>query len=150
MNRVACLPLVVALGCLAALPSRADEILFFANGTTMAIKSHMIKDGTITVDLGAKAQMAFPASSVDRIEQAGRAVYTTGGKMANQAVAGSGQPFGGSTEQDGRAQVPAQYRAGGAAYPQTGSNEGVPASAMGSPVKGRLNSAMNPNGAPMT
>ena len=145
MSRVARLSLIAALGCFVAVSARADEILFFANGTTMPIKSHLIKDGMIHVDLGAKASMAFPATAVDRIEQSGRPVYTTGGKMANQAVAG-GQ-FSGSTEQDGKAQVPAQYRAGGAVAPQTGANDGTPAPAMGSPVGGRLNSAMNPTGA---
>lgn len=146
MSRVARLGFLAALGCLLAAPAYADEILFFTNGTTMPIKSHLIKDGMIHVDLGARASMAFPATSVDRIEQSGRPVYTTGGKTANQAVAGFG-----STEQDGRATVPSQYRGGAAVRPPaTGSDEGspAPAAAMGSPVGGRLNSALNPTGQP--
>jgi hypothetical protein len=142
MRRFARLSFVAALGCLVAAPSRADEILFFANGTTMPIKSHLIKDGMIHVDLGAKASMAFPASAVDRIEMSGRPVYTTGGKTANQAVPGA--PFGGSTEQDGRAGG-SQYRGAGAVPPQTGSNDGTPAPAAASPVGGRFSSAMNPS-----
>jgi len=144
MSRVARFAFLAALGCLLVAPSYADEILFFTNGTTMAIRGHLIKDGMIHVDLGAKASMAFPASAVDRIELSGKPVYTSG-TLANQAVAGAP----GSTEQDGRASVPPQYMpgGGGARPPATGAASGAPAAAMGgSPVSGRLSSAQNPTG----
>jgi hypothetical protein len=146
MNRVARFSLLAALGLLLAAPTHADEILFFTNGTTMAIKSHLIKEGMIHVDLGSKASMAFPSTMVDRIELSGRPVYA-GGKPANQRVAGGGM---GSMEQDGRMSVPSAYRAGNhGQMPAVGSADGgdsPSAEAVVSPVSGRLQSAMNPTG----
>ena len=59
---------------LLALPSVAEEIIYFKSGQSMPIRSHEILDGMITVDLGDNSMVAFPESSVDRIEVAGKEV----------------------------------------------------------------------------
>ncbi|HKQ61694.1 MAG TPA: hypothetical protein VJS92_10390 [Candidatus Polarisedimenticolaceae bacterium] len=73
-----------------ALPALAEEIVYFTNGTSMPVRSHTMKDGMIQVDLGDNAYIAFPASMVDKVEQAGSGVLLRpslgGGK--NQMVQG--------------------------------------------------------------
>lgn len=78
-------------GLLAATPSLADEILYFTNGTTMAVRNHTIdKDkDMISVDLGNGARMGFPTYMVDKIESGGRDVFLNPTyHPSNQAVAG--------------------------------------------------------------
>jgi hypothetical protein len=77
----------VGAGFLLAGPTLADEIIYFTNGTAMGIRTHRIDKGMIYVELGTNSTLAFPAASVEKIEQAGRQVY--GGGTANQAVAGA-------------------------------------------------------------
>jgi hypothetical protein len=128
-----------------SLAARADEILFFTNGTTMPIRSHRIEKGMIHVELSAKSEMAFPSSMVDRIEQSGRAVYGTGA-TANQAVSNA------SVEANGRGAMPSRYLGvdpseapRGRPAPGTRQNGGgdeAPTGAAMSPVGSRLKSAM--------
>ncbi len=72
-TRWAVLASLILLG--AVVPAMAEEIVHFTNGSTMAIRSHTVKDGMIHVDLGASNFMAFPWDRVERIEKAGRDVY---------------------------------------------------------------------------
>ena len=53
----------------------AEEIVYFTNGTTMAIISHKVENEMVHVDLGSDAFMAFPEYMVERIEKAGDNVY---------------------------------------------------------------------------
>jgi len=73
---------------LLALPSVAEEIIYFKSGQSMPIRSHEILDGMITVDLGDNSMVAFPESSVDRIEVAGKevALKPSYGTVANRRV----------------------------------------------------------------
>lgn len=64
------LVLAVALGS----PVLAEQIIHFTNGDSMPIRSHEIKGDMIHVDLGGDGFIAFPASKVERIEEAGRDV----------------------------------------------------------------------------
>ncbi len=59
---------------LLALPSVAEEIVYFKSGQSMPIRSHEIVDGMVHVDLGDNSMVAFPESSIDRIEVAGKTV----------------------------------------------------------------------------
>jgi len=90
--RKTCVVLAVVLA--AASAAFAEEILHFSNGLTLAIRSHVIEDGMIHVDLGGNGLIAFPAAQVERITKAGRDVYLPPSfAMAN--VATSGERSGG-------------------------------------------------------
>jgi hypothetical protein len=52
----------------------AEEIVFFANGSTMPIRAHEIHGEMLHVDLGSDGFMAFPLYMVDKIEKAGQNV----------------------------------------------------------------------------
>lgn len=91
----------------------AEEIVHLTNGTTMAIRSHTIKDGMIHVDLGSNALMAFPAYMVEKIEKAGKDVYV--GPSYQRANIAASRIGGG-----GNVQVSTGSTRGGAAYPMTG------------------------------
>jgi hypothetical protein len=52
----------------------AEEIIYFANGTSMPIRRHEIKGDMIHVDLGSEAFMAFPVRMIEKIEAAGASV----------------------------------------------------------------------------
>jgi hypothetical protein len=105
------LGIVIAVaGLLAVTPSLADEILYFANGMTMAVRTHTIDKGKemISVDLGNGAKMAFPTYMVDKIESGGRDVFLNPTyHPANQAVAGAPNT-GGSGGASGVAMSPDQ------------------------------------------
>ena len=47
-----------------------DEIIYFTNGTTMAVESHSIEEDTVRVDLGGQAIMEFPLEQIEKIETA--------------------------------------------------------------------------------
>lgn len=82
------LGLVILLGL--ALPAAAEEIVYFTNGTSMAIRSHTVDREMIRVDLGAGSVMAFPISMVERVEKAGRDVFQGPGyRPTNQAFEGA-------------------------------------------------------------
>jgi len=66
---LAVLPLLLLAGVVSA-----DEVIYFTNGTSMAIHSHEVKDDMIHVDLGSKAIMAFPMRMVEKVESAGKIV----------------------------------------------------------------------------
>ena len=86
-NRVALLAAAVVL---TAGVAWAEEIVYFTNGTTMPIRAHEIRAEMIHVDLGGDSFMAFPASMVEKIEQAGSHVLLDPSSMGNQMV-NSGQ-----------------------------------------------------------
>jgi hypothetical protein len=67
--------LSLALLILSAAPALAEEIIYFTNGKTMAIRGHNVEDGMIHVDLGNDGFIAFPESKVERIVEAGQNVY---------------------------------------------------------------------------
>jgi hypothetical protein len=69
MSRKLLIPLVLA-GVLVAAPALAEEIVYFTNGTTMAVESHSIEDGTVRVSLGGEGFLAFPLEQIEKIETA--------------------------------------------------------------------------------
>lgn len=67
--------LLVTMAALAVGPAVAEEIIFFTNGTQMAIRGHSVEGEMVHVDLGDNAFMAFPFEKVERIEKAGENVF---------------------------------------------------------------------------
>lgn len=101
MNRIPGLVLLAAATVVAGVDARADEVVYFTNGTSMTIRSHTVDGDMIRVDLGSQSLMGFPASMVDRIEEEGRKTSVYANPLyhpANQAVAGG--PTGGVPERD--------------------------------------------------
>lgn len=101
-----------------ALPAMADEVVYFTNGATMAIRSHEVEGDMIRVNLGAGAIMAFPISMVERVQVGSRDVFTGPAyRPANQAVAGQDGATAESVEVsrdntiDAEGSLPARYRA---------------------------------------
>lgn len=87
MKRIV-VPIVLALVA-SALPALADEVIYFTNGATMAIRSHEVEADMIRVNLGAGAVMAFPISMVERVQVGARDVFTGPAyRPSNQALAG--------------------------------------------------------------
>lgn len=82
------LPLLLVLA-VASAPALAEEIVYFTNGTSMPVESHSVEDGTIRLDLGDQAYVAFPVGQIDRIETADGKVRTSDSIRANRIV-GSG------------------------------------------------------------
>ncbi len=81
---------LMGLCLMLATPAAADEIIYFANGTSMPVVSHRVEKEMIYVNMGGESKMAFPLRMVDRIEAAGKDVYQNPTyHPANQAVAGS-------------------------------------------------------------
>ena len=79
--------LMVALGVvLFSGTASAEEIVHFSNGTSMAVRSHELKDGMIHVDLGSNGFMAFPEYLVEGIEVAGKTVKLTASTNGGQAA----------------------------------------------------------------
>jgi hypothetical protein len=70
--RAGILPLAMAL---LASPALAEEIIYFSNGASLAIRGHKVTEGMIHVDMGDDGFIAFPMSMVDRVEKAGQDVY---------------------------------------------------------------------------
>ena len=86
MARKALISCIFALVVLAS-PAFADEIVYFTNGTSMAIESHVLLDEAVRVNLGGQAFMEFPREQIDKIETAsGRLSLTAAG--ANRIVPG--------------------------------------------------------------
>lgn len=84
-----CAVLIVLALVASALPARADEVIYFTNGATMAIRSHQVDGDMIRVNLGAGAVMAFPISMVERVQLGSRDVFTGPAyRPSNQALAG--------------------------------------------------------------
>ncbi len=108
------LPSLLVLA-LASVPALADEIVYFTNGTSMPVKSYLIEDGTIRLDLGDQAYVAFSVDQIDRIETTEGEVRNANSSPANRMVAG------GST-----GTVPSRHRRqaqGGSAANQHGRQE---------------------------
>ena len=112
----------LALGVLlvaSAIPAAADEVVYFSNGATMAIRAHEIDGNMIRVNLGAGAVMAFPVSMVERVVSGGQDVFTGPAyRPANQALPGQA---GGSVAAtllsrdntiSGEGSLPARFRSG--------------------------------------
>jgi len=82
----------LALALLLGGPAVAEEIVHFANGTTMVIMDHRVEEGMVHVRLGVDSSIAFPADSVDRITKAGKEVFDGSalepGAHKNKMVAG--------------------------------------------------------------
>ncbi|HEX6852667.1 MAG TPA: hypothetical protein VF139_14825 [Candidatus Polarisedimenticolaceae bacterium] len=92
--RLPVVPFVLA-GIAALLPAsvRADQVVYFTNGTSMEVRSHNVDGTMIRVDLGGGAVVGFPRAMVERIEDRGKSVYTNPSfSPSNQAVAGSSGP----------------------------------------------------------
>lgn len=124
-------PFLPALLVVFAAPALADEVVYFTNGTSLAITSHKVEKDMISVELGASSHMAFPRYMVDKIESAGHQVYLNPTyHPSNQAVAGNASAGGGasvaSAAQDytvtGEGNVPARYRGGPSSTPGGSSN----------------------------
>jgi hypothetical protein len=74
----------------------AEEIVFFANGTSMPIRTHEIRGEMLHVDLGGDSFMAFPLYMVEKIEKAGQNVILKPSYSAgNQIMPGAGGDGGG-------------------------------------------------------
>ncbi|ANM28525.1 hypothetical protein ABI59_01125 [Acidobacteria bacterium Mor1] len=93
----------VVLGLLVSPAAFAEEIIYFTNGTTMAIKDHTVDEekDVIQVDLGSNGFIAFPRSRVERIERAGSNVYLspsyqTEAPVVRRAAGGSNFSLGSS------------------------------------------------------
>ena len=92
---------------LLALPSVAEEIVYFKGGQSMPIRSHEIVDGMVHMDLGEDSMVAFPEFAIERIEIAGkevmlkpsygttsnRRVPTTRGSYPSQNTRRPGEPI---------------------------------------------------------
>jgi hypothetical protein len=82
--------IVAGIAALAPLAVRADQVLYFTNGTSMEIRGHTVEGAMIRVDLGGGSVLGFPNTMVERIEDRGQRVYQNPAyRPANQAVAGS-------------------------------------------------------------
>ena len=122
-TRIFLLGLLIAL-VLAAGPARAEEIIYFTNGSTMPIRTHEVKGNMIHVDLGGDSFMAFPLAMVEKIEAAGKGVMLDPSFSGGNMRTSTGLPGSGS-------------------YPVRGQR---PPSHSGSRVtRGNLNSEENPN-----
>jgi hypothetical protein len=80
--------LVFGLAALLGGSSFAAEVIYFTNGTTLAIRGHEVKDGMVHLDLGNESVLAFPEYMVDRIEVAGKDVKVDTDFNANRMVQG--------------------------------------------------------------
>jgi hypothetical protein len=81
---------VAAVASLLPAGAFADEIVHFTNGAEMAVKSHVVEQDMVKLDLGGSSFIAFPMSMVDKIMNAGRDVFLNPTfHPANQAVAGA-------------------------------------------------------------
>jgi len=71
-----------------ALPSVAEEIVYFKSGQSMPIRSHENLDGMVHLDLGDNGMLAFPEATIDRIEIAGKevALQPSYGTASNRRV----------------------------------------------------------------
>ena len=79
----------VVLGIfLLAGPAMAEQIVQFANGTSMPIRSHKIQGEMIHVDLGNDGFIAFPVSMIDRVVDAGKDVVISPSSTGNNKVMG--------------------------------------------------------------
>jgi len=85
--------LVFGLAVLVGGSSFAAEVIYFTNGTTMAIRGHDVKAGMIHLDLGNDSVLAFPEYMVDRIEVAGKNVKVESNFNASRMIEG-GPPRG--------------------------------------------------------
>jgi len=65
---------LVALGCIGS-NARADEIVHFTNGAEMAVRSHVVTNEMLKLDLGGNNSISFPISMVDKIVNAGQNVF---------------------------------------------------------------------------
>jgi len=72
---------------LASLPTLAEEIVYFTNGTSMPVESYEVEDGMIRLDLGDQAYVAFPVDQIDRIETAEGVTRSSASIRANKIVA---------------------------------------------------------------
>jgi hypothetical protein len=153
MKRCA-VPLVLAL-VFSALPVLADEVIYFTNGTTMAIRSHEVEGDMIRVSLGAGAVMAFPISMVERVQVGSRDVFTGPAyRPSNQALAGEAGARAASVEVSrdstvsAEGSLPARYRMNRAeASTRAGSDDSftAPASAGRSSRMGPASRLRRPN-----
>lgn len=81
----------VSMFFLAAAAVRADEIVYFTNGTYMRIQTHEVQGDMVRVRLDGSASLAFPSRQVEKIEGAYGVVYggTRSQIHANQALPSS-------------------------------------------------------------
>jgi hypothetical protein len=122
-TRIFLLGLLVAL-VLAAGPARAEEIIYFTNGSTMPIRTHEVKGNMIHVDLGGDSFMAFPLAMVEKIEVAGKGVMLDPSFSGGNMRTSTGLPGAGS-------------------YPVRGQRP--PSHSDSRITRGNLNSEENPN-----
>jgi hypothetical protein len=68
---------------------RADQVVYFKNGTYMRVQGHEVQGEMVRVRLDASASMAFPSRMIDKIEDGHGVVFGTPSQVqANQAVPG--------------------------------------------------------------
>jgi hypothetical protein len=132
---------IVAIAFAAALVAAsplvlADEIVHFANGAEMAVRSHVVQGDMVKLDLGGNSFISFPLTMVDSIASAGRNVFVNEAyHPANQAVEGQ------DVASRGAPPIPVQdlrsFGGGGNVgfrrYPGKGARDGT---ALGEPVIG--------------
>ena len=117
MQRKYLVPSLLVLA-VASVPALADEIVYFTNGTSMPVQSYSIEDGTIRLDLGDQAYVAFPVEQIDRIETVDGQVRKADSSSANRMVGGVSTGA-----------VPSRHRR------QPGSNSATRRSTAGAPVE---------------
>lgn len=67
--------LAIGILSLLATAARADEIIYFTNGTYMKILAHELKGDMLKVVMDGNGSMGFPTKMVDKIESGGGIVY---------------------------------------------------------------------------
>ena len=84
------MPVFVVLLSFAALSTGvlADEVVHFTNGAEMPVRSHVVTNGTVKLDLGDNSFIAFPMSMVEKIDGAGQSGFVDPAfHPSNQVVA---------------------------------------------------------------
>jgi len=102
------LPCLVVLLVLAAGTARAEEIVYFTNGSAMPVRSHEVRGTMIHVDLGSNSFMAFPLSMVEKVEVAGKEVVLDPSFGGSNRVMSTGGPGAGGNFPV-RGSVPSRY-----------------------------------------
>lgn len=83
----------LALLTLAAAPVLAGEVVYFKNGSQMAILGHAVEDGMLHVQLGPESNIAFPVEVVERVVAGDNVTeFTEDGVVTNKMVEGKETP----------------------------------------------------------
>jgi hypothetical protein len=86
--------ILIAVGLVATvLPALAEqaEVVYFTNGTTMAVDSHAVEEDQIVVSLDGQSYMAFPLNQIEKIETAHGSIAIKQDGVANRIIPSQGQ-----------------------------------------------------------